>query len=440
MSYRITALQITDYKRVRSVAIIPPADTAIILLGGKNAQGKSSILDALTAAFGGKRAAAGDPVRHGEKEAAIYVELDGGRLTIDRTIAPDGATTLEVRDAEGAVRKPQELLDKLVGARFLDPLAWLQLPVKEQRAQLMKLIPKADRIEELNGKRQRAFDRRTELGRDLEKAKGELARLPELPVGVEIDIAALATERSQQAEEQRRGDVGGHDRETCALKLTQAAANLGQHAEAVKRLEAQLAALIAERETLVAAHAKAVQLDREAAESLAAAAAKWAAGAPRRAEIDAQIAKAGEHNRGVAAAAAQNARRAEAASAVEKLTKDVEVCTTAITTVDSRKAEILEAAKLPVDGLKVSDEGVELNGVPFAQASDAEKWRVALALAIVASPGLHDVWIRDGALLDGDSLRLVAEHAQAAGKRCWIERVGTADAGAIVIQDGQVVA
>jgi DNA repair exonuclease SbcCD ATPase subunit len=37
------------------VEITPDADRVLILIGGKNAQGKSSLLDALTVAFGGKR-------------------------------------------------------------------------------------------------------------------------------------------------------------------------------------------------------------------------------------------------------------------------------------------------------------------------------------------------------------------------------------------------
>jgi hypothetical protein len=57
---------------------------------------------------------------------------------------------------------------------------------------------------------------------------------------------------------------------------------------------------------------------------------------------------------------------------------------------------------------------------------------------MAASPGLDDVWIRDGALLDDDSLQLLAEEADKAGKRCWVERVGDRDPGAIVIQDGRV--
>jgi hypothetical protein len=75
----------------------------------------------------------------------------------------------------------------------------------------MKLIDGAERIDELNEKRVRAFDRRTEIGRDLTKAKGELARLPEVAIGTPLDVAALVAERSKLAEVQRAGDAVGAD-------------------------------------------------------------------------------------------------------------------------------------------------------------------------------------------------------------------------------------
>jgi predicted ATP-dependent endonuclease of OLD family len=130
---KITAASISNFKRIQNVEIVPRADRAVVLIGGKNAQGKSSVLDALTAAFGGKRALPPDPVRHGANAAEVVLELDDG-MTIRRRIEVDGSSTLEVRDEMGAVRSPQSMLDKLVGARFLDPLAFLQLPGKEQRA------------------------------------------------------------------------------------------------------------------------------------------------------------------------------------------------------------------------------------------------------------------------------------------------------------------
>lgn len=436
---RITAIKIENYKRVREVAITPDADRSLILIGGKNGQGKSSTLDALTAAFGGKRAAAADPVRHGETEAAIYVELDGGKLTIDRVIKPDGTSVLEVRDPEGALKSPQTVLDKLVGARFLDPLAFLALAPKEQRAQLMKLIPDAKRIDDLDASRQRGFDRRTEIGRDLKRAEGELARLAEVKVEAPIDVKALSEELKTLTAKQHEGAKLAATRDQAVRATEQAVTVRVANTHAIERLERELAELRANEAPLADAVKKCEAAAMELNAQVDAAAKEWAAGTDRRTQLDADLARADEHNRAAFAAEAQNKRRAEAQAEVRKLEADVAKITEGLETVDKRKAEILAAAKLPVDGLTVGDTGVVLDGVPFEQASGAERLRVALALAMAASPGLADVWIRDGALLDEDSLKLVDAHAKKTGQRVWIERVGTKDDGVIVINDGVVV-
>lgn len=434
----ITSVRIENYKRIRSVAITPDADRHMILIGGKNAQGKSSTLDALTAAFGGAKAIAADPVRHGEDEAAIYVELDGGKLTIDRTITADGKTKLEVRDAEGAVRRPQEMLDKLIAARFLDPLAFLALPAKEQRVQLMRLIPDAKRIDDLDAKRVRAFERRTEIGRDLQKAEGELARLPEAKAGEPIDVAALNDAMKSLAELQRAGDGLGAVHAQAESAAAAANDKLGMVTVQIAELEQRLEQLRARVPELEKERTTALEAAAEAKKKLDQAAKKWAELAPKREQLDADLKRADEHNRAVYEAQATARRRDEVARDVAKLKEDREACSKAIETIDQRKADILRDAMLPVDGLAIDDDGILLNDVPFAQASASERLRVALALAIAGSPGLNDVWIRDGALLDEDALELVAKHAAKAGKRCWIERVGTRDPGVIVIHDGEV--
>lgn len=436
---KIAAAKITNFKRVRDVEIVPTADRSIILIGGKNAQGKSSVLDALTVAFGGKRAQPSDPVRHGADQAEVLVELEDG-ITIRRRIQVDGTSTLEVRDKEGAIKSPQTMLDRLVGARFLDPLAFLALPAKEQRAQLMKLIPGAERIDELNVKRERAFARRTEIGRDLTKAEGELARLPATDVELAaIDIADARAELARLATEERDADQRAAARERAMGVVDACQDKVRTIEQRIAELERQLEA---ERKALAEASTRreqALEVASAASEQADKAMSRWRELKPRRAELDEQLAQADQHNRKVYELDAQRKRRAEAEAEVAKLTEDRDELTDRIAKIDHRKAEILGAAQLPVEGLKVADDGIELGGVPFAQASGAERLRVALALAIAAAPQLHDVWIRDGALLDEDHLALVAKQAAAAGKRVWIERVGTADPGVIVIQDGQVV-
>ncbi|TXH41048.1 MAG: hypothetical protein E6Q97_38590 [Desulfurellales bacterium] len=441
---KITAVEVHNFKRIQDIRIEPAADRELILIGGKNAQGKSSLLDAMTAALGGAKTLPSDPVRHGAPRAEIIVELDDG-MTVTRQIDTDGTSTLEVRDKLGAIKAPQQALDKLFAGRSLDPLAFLALKPKEQRAELMKLIPDAKRIDELDGKRQRAFDRRTEVGRDLTKAEGELARLPDVVDPPQpVDVKALTEELRELQELQRQGDKLQADVTAANNQVntaTLAVESLRNRAAALRAEADKLDADANEREvTIQAQRAAATKL----ATQLAEAAKAWQANAARREALDDALTAADETNRAAYAAKAAADRRAETAEMVAKLAKERHDLTEVLKVIDDRKAAILKAAsqddKLPVAGLSIDDEQITLNGVPLSQASGAERLRVALAMAIAANPTLDDIWVRDAALLDEESVQLVATHAATAGKRVWLERVGTSDAGVIVISEGKVVA
>lgn len=433
---RITTARVTNFKRVRDVEVTPDADRVLILIGGKNAQGKSSLLDALTVAFGGKRAAPADPVRHGAEEAVIDVELDDGALTIHRTIDADGESKLEVREKGSVIRSPQARLDKLVGSRFLDPLSFLQLTASEQRAQLLSMFDRDGEIAMLESRRERIFTKRTEVGRDLKKARGELARLKQVPVGEPIDVAALAAERAEIADKQRAGDGLGLAHREAQSETAQAQSQLGKVRTEIQELEKKLEAARQEAARWEHDVVRCQEVEAQALAKLEAARAEWVELTPRREQLDADLKRADEHNRAVFEAEAINKRFAAAAAAVGELEEQTTQQTELLAKLEAQKLEVLAKIGLPVENLGISTEGLTLAGVPFAQASAAERLRVALALAMASSPGLDDIWIRDGALLDEDSLELLAELADKAGKRLWIERVGDRDPGAIVIHDG----
>jgi hypothetical protein len=61
-----------------------------------------------------------------------------------------------------------------------------------------------------------------------------------------------------------------------------------------------------------------------------------------------------------------------------------------------------------------------------------------MAVALAMNPKLRIVLVRDASLLDSDNMAIIAEMAEAAGAQVWLERVGTADAGAVIIEDGEV--
>ena len=79
-----------------------------------------------------------------------------------------------------------------------------------------------------------------------------------------------------------------------------------------------------------------------------------------------------------------------------------------------------------------------LDGVPFNQASDAQQLQVSVAMAMAASPTLRLIRIRDGSLLDDDSMKLLAKMADAKGYQIWIERVDSSGKVGFVIEDGSL--
>jgi len=428
VSYRISAVAIRDYKRIHEVKISPHADSVLLLIGGENAQGKTSVLDALEAALGGKEAVLSDPVRHGAEDAEIRVSLDSDDgsppLTARRRVQPDGTSTLELRDDLGAVKSPQAMLDKLIGARFLDPLRWLRLDAGEQRKRLLELVDRDGEIAKLDARHARLYARRTEVSREVKRTAGALASAgPAVEAPAPIDVSALTLELQQVT-----------DRAHQIERANGAALNAQRVADRAAKTLADAQALLrqAEEDARVANEAlsaatSALPTDGEAGRALV-----------RRSEIQAEIGRAATHNTAIAKiqAAAEGRRKLAAEHEAHVATHSaIEV---EMESIDESKAARLAAAALPVENLGFTADGVTYRGVPLANASGAERMRVAIALAAAAQPQLRDVWIRDGAIISEQSLAEIGQMARAAGIRVWVERVETRDPGVIEIRDGRV--
>lgn len=65
---KIIELRAENFKRLSAVRIRP--DGSLFQIGGRNAQGKSSVLDAVQAALGGLEAVPDRPIRNGAWHAA----------------------------------------------------------------------------------------------------------------------------------------------------------------------------------------------------------------------------------------------------------------------------------------------------------------------------------------------------------------------------------
>ena len=107
---------------------------------------------------------------------------------------------------------------------------------------------------------------------------------------------------------------------------------------------------------------------------------------------------------------------------------------------DEAKRKAIAGAKYPVPGLAFDQlGGVTLDAIPFAQCSSAEQLKVSVAIGIALNPSLRVLLIRDGSLLDAESLTMVRDMAQKAEAQVWLEAV-TTDAGKcqVIIEDGMI--
>ena len=106
MSQKIIKLELENVKRVRAVEI-SPSPVGLTTIGGKNCQGKTSILDAITYALGGEKYRPSNLQREGSStEASIRVTMSNG-LVVERS---GKNAALKVIDPSGA-RGGQRLLD-----------------------------------------------------------------------------------------------------------------------------------------------------------------------------------------------------------------------------------------------------------------------------------------------------------------------------------------
>ena len=409
---KIVGLHAENVKRLRAVDITPDPDVQVV--GGRNAQGKTSVLDAIWLALGGGKASKTitRPVRDGQDHATVVLDL--GDLKVTRTWNTQGRSTLRVEAADGArYTSPQAILDRLVGAMSLDPLAFTRLPARQQREALLDLVDLDVDLDALEAERAALYTERTEVGRE-GKALGDIVvddTLPAEETSMQRLIADLhdAQEHNARIEQVRREYSATCDRFEAAAKRVE---DLRHRLES---LEADLAAARRQKERADAA--------------LAASNAPIDTGA-----IEARMRTVETEN---AKIRANNAARDRAAEA-EALRSQYQDLTSRITAIDNRKARALASARFPVDGLGFDDAGVTYRGVPFSQASGAEQIRVSVAMAMALNPRLRVLRIMDGSLLDAEAMDAIRTQVADADFQLWIERVGDADDGAVVIEDGQV--
>ncbi len=392
---RIVQLKANNFKRLVAVEITPDGD--LVLLSGKNDAGKSSVLDAIWAALGGKAACPDKPIREGAEKSDVRLELDNG-LVVERTFTAKGSyLKVTADDGTKQFNKPQDMLDALAGKIAFDPLAFARKKPKEQVDELLNVVDIGLDLEAHELERTALYEKRADANREVKRLEGALAgqkRYDDAPAEL-VSASDLAAEvAAAERANAERMETGNR----------------------IEQIERQIMDLRQEQEKLMERHAASEHIDVDALKN-------------RLATVEAD-------NEKIRA----NERYDELAKQLTGARFAATEFDAGLKAQDAAKDAALAQAKFPVPGLSFNDEGVLYNGIPFAQCSSSEQLKVAVAIAMAANPDLRVIQIREGSLLDRESLDVIAELAGANDYQIWAEVVDESGNVGIVIEDGMVAA
>lgn len=425
---KILELRASNFKRLTAVHVRLTDDGAPIVVGGKNAAGKSSVLDAIESALSGAKAVPQDPVRHGARKGDVAIDL--GELRVERTFTHK-STSLKVYDADGVpIKSPQGALDALCSAISFDPLAFTREDPKKQD-ETLKAVLGLD-FADIEAARAKLYAERTESNREKKRLEAVLESMADVPPGTpdeEVSVADLLTEIERREAAKRAND----ERRAELADMRETADNIAGDLEATNEDIARLQFELKKRQLEAASLTDRLSVQRR--QIADATIEVEALTDPDTSPLREQIATAEETNRNVRV----KRERADVSAKVDALAEQSENATAAIESLDEEKADRLAKAEFPVDGLGFSDLGPTLHGVPLEQASQAEKLRLSVAICVSLNPRIPVMLVREGSFLDSDGMRLLAELARDHDVQLWIERVSDDGEGCtILIEDGAI--
>lgn len=425
----VIGLEVDNFKRLRAVRLTP-SPTGLILVRGKNGQGKSSLIDSMAGTFGGAEETDELPIREGEHVARTLANL--GEIVIRKKWTRDSGgkakPQLVVEGADGIpVKSPQAVLDML-RSRLADPVRFLGMGAKEQTEAVLTIMRLDGELRRLEAQESEQYQQRTVAGREMErtrKAAEQIAKeVADLPV---LEVTGSVDELTAQLNAAK--DHNGHiERE---LQKRAAAESRGHEAAGrVARLQQQIAALQKELEAaqlVVGEQRVAWEAANDHVRSNTAIDVSPIVTALRSIEES-------QRQQGKRELLALEEQRAATAIAAHQATEDAIAATRASMT------ELLRNAQFPIEGMAYDPDAKRLtvDGIPLVQASHAQKIKISVAIAMAGAPAIKVIFIRDGSMLDDDSLTLVAQLAEQRGYQVWCERVDSNREGAgIWIEDGE---
>lgn len=418
----ITELWLQNILRIKAVKIRP--DGKVVKIAGKNAQGKSSILDGILMVLRGPRAYPDKPILDGADDGAGRIDL--GDIVVTRDIG-NGRLVVEDKQSGEKIRRPQEFLDSLLSKYTFDPLALLKMSPQEQAEEVKRIL--GIDFSDLDARYEELYEQRRIKTRDLKAAETYLQNAPGDPNGEtqEVSIQNLMDRYNEMLQENLHRDelraklASLRDKyENINSKIDENTKKINEMKKMIERMEAENSRLSLELNQ--------TSLEGKRIRDALSEGEDYNLDSIRKAINDVEL-----KNKKIR----DNIEAKRIKDQVDTLRQELAGIKQEIKAINDAKKERLSNSDIPIKGLEITDEGLLYNGLPLSQASQSEQIRIGFSLAIADSPDVSVVLVKEASLLDEDSLSEVAKLAEEVGFQVWLERVGN-DPAAFIIEDGEV--
>ena len=414
---KINRLEIENVKRIHS-AVVEPAQDGLTIIGGKNKQGKTSVLDAIAWALGGAKY---QPSQAVNADSAIpprlKVIMDNG-LVVERK---GKNSDLKVTDPSGK-KGGQQLLNEFVEELALNLPKFMEASGKEKANTLLQIIGVGPKLAELDQKERELYQERLYVGRTADQKEKFAREQPYYPDAPQELVSPSELIRQQQDILARNGEkarirANATEAERKAEAAEQALSMAyGAAAEAERRLE-----------EAKAAYNKAME-EKEIAFSDA----ENAGDDESTAELEENIADIESINIKVRA----NMNKIQAEEDAKEYRDQYTRLTQDIEDVRAEKTALLDSADLPLPGLSVMDGELIYNSQKWDNMSSAEQMIVSTSIVRKLNPKCGFVLLDKLEAMDLDTLKEFGQWLEEEGLQAIATRVSTGDECSIIITDG----
>ena len=401
---KINELLIENVKRVKAVQFEPSAD-GLTIIGGRNGQGKTSVLDAIAWALGGNNYKPSVPERDGALVPPnLHLELSNG-LIVERK---GKNSTLKVTDPNGN-KSGQQLLNEFVSTLALDLPKFINGSDKDKADSLLKILGIGDVLAQLDIKENQLYAQRTEVGRIADRKKKAADEMPMYPNVPKEPVSATELIKEQQEILARNGENERKRQDAARYERMLAEAQIAFD-------EAKAALQKAEQDCLTA---------RKSAEDLH---------DESTAELEKNLAEIEALNIKIRANSTKEAAEVEA----NNLQQEYDGLTEQIESVREERNKLLDSAELPLPGLSVKDGKLIYNNMPWDGMSGSDQLKVATAIVRKLNPQCGFVLMDKLEQMDLETLQEFGAWLKQAGLQVIATRDSTGDECSIIIEDGMV--